>query len=201
MSLDSHNHLNELRSKLGLSQPSEDPVGSWAACSKVGNELMLAWITESWAVPLSSEGQEELFRQLAKSDSGPDSALLRIGRVLDTTGAWQCELLEPTKLLVKAVSLRRKLTQKRWVHGLQRICDAAEPVDSVTRGVALKGLLQTDLVENFEAILRRAPFIHEYGIHIHDLDELEVTPTVRAHLLAQCPDLADEASRTLRSAE
>jgi hypothetical protein len=195
MDADMHNQLSDYRFKLGISQPESDAIASWAACCRTGDDLAQAWFAESWCVFLGPEGREELVGLLAKGDPGPDAALTRIGRVLDTSHAWQGELIDPAMVLAKAVELRRKHTQKRWVLGLQRLCDPAEPVDAVTRGIALKGLLQTDKAENVDGILRKGPFIHEYGIRVRHMDELGLVPEVRKYLLVVCPDLAAEASQ------
>ncbi len=195
MGIEKHHHLANLRSKLGLPQPESDAIASWAACCRTGEELAQAWFAESWCVFLGPKERDELVALLAKSDPGPDAALIRIGRVLDTGSAWQGELIDPAMLLAKVVDLRRQHTQKRWVLGLQRLCDHAEPVDEVTRGIALKGLLQTNKIENVDSILQKGPFIHDYGIRVRHIDELGLVPEIRKYLLDMCPDLAAEASQ------
>lgn len=193
--------LTQTRAKLGIPEPGIALKESWLAAARVGVELSQAWFWESSSYFYDSEWREKFMLDLAKNDSGPDAALIRIARVLDTTGAWRGELLEPALVLKAAARLRGKDTQRRWIDAMRRLCDPAEPVDEVTRGVALKGLLLTDKWSSVEGISPLGPYISDCGIRLEHLRDLSLSDQMMEQLLGCCPELDAEASMARRAAQ
>jgi len=201
MDFEKHEELNRLRGLLGIPHPKESPIDSWAACARIGNDLLLSWLSESDLVYLDYPEREQLELALAKSDAGPDAAMLKIHRTLDTTTAGNCELSGAARLLAKAVRLRRAHTQRRWVAALQRLFHASGQVDSGTRDIALRALLQTDNWANVEWLLNGITFVTEVGVKAMYLKELNLKPEILQRLLDRFPDFAAEVERHKESGE
>lgn len=184
--------LKRLRRCLGISEPSEGYLSAWLACAKTGDLLMRAWIEEQPLAPLYLDELDQVLLGLAKSDFGPDGAMYFIHRTLDVDSAWNAELLLPVKLLEKAAHLRGKHTQKRWVLTLQRVAAFDSKVDSSTREIALRGLLQTDKVENVECLVNKRFSFPDYGLRLRHLKSLNLSKDILEFVFMHSPEFKYE---------